>query len=176
MSIWSHGYFAEAALAFTFSVGLVGCETAADQQQKANEAQAQANLDRARAAQDLKGDRTQATRDMREAQNAADRKIVAAQAEFSQMREDFRHDLQTQLVALDKDVEVLQIRSRTMTGKAKADVNAALPRIDEARSDLNAAIEQLNKSSAATWDDSKTVVEREFAELKDLVLQASTRS
>lgn len=143
-----------------------GCESAADQQRKANEAQAEANERALRAQRDA--DQTVAR-----AQADANREIAKAQETFSKMREDFRHDLQTKLVELDKDIAELRTQSATQTGKKKEKLNANLPIIDERRSRVTEAFRDLEQANATTWDRVKGEVEKRYDELKHSVESAT---
>lgn len=144
----------------------VGCESAADQQRKANEAQAEAN---AKAA-DV---RSEANRDMQKSQAEADREIAEAQEKFSKMREDFRHEIQSKVVEVDKEIADLRTKATTETGKDKAQIDANLPIIEERRTRFDEAMKQLDQASARTWDQAKTEVKKRWDELKNSVQTAT---
>jgi len=144
----------------------VGCENAADQQRKANEAQAEANHEAIEAQVDA--DRTQ-----HKAQADADREISEAQQKFAKIREEFRHDLKSKLVEVDKEIADLRTQVSTETGKKKQQIEANLPIIDERRALLLASFERLEEASASTWDQVKGEVEKRWDELKHSV-QAAT--
>jgi regulator of protease activity HflC (stomatin/prohibitin superfamily) len=140
----------------------VGCESAADQQRKANEAQAEANEDVARAQVD-------ADRTAREAQAKADRDISEAQEKFSKIREEFRHDFQSKLLEVDKEIADLRTKSATEGGKKKEKLDANLPVIDDRRARFVTAFDRLQEASATTWDETKNEVEKRWQELKNAV-------
>lgn len=149
------------ALAFA-----VGCETAADQQRKANEAQDEANRKAERAQED-------ADRTAQKAQADANREIADAQEKFSKMREEYRHDLQSKLVEVDKEIAELRTQAATETGKKKQQIDANLPIIDERRTRLSEAFRELEQASATTWDRAKGEVEKRWDELKHSVESAT---
>src|SRR5690606_20631783 len=101
--------FTLTTVALLFSLG---CESAADQQRRADEAQADANEKAARA-------QVEAARTARDAQAKADRTFADAQEDFSKMREDFRHDIEVKLVEVDKEIAELRTQATTEQGKAK---------------------------------------------------------
>lgn len=158
--------FSRAFTAGAISLSFVGCETAADQQHKANEAQGEANEKAVRA-------RADAERAAQKAQADADREIAGAQEKFSKLREEFRHDLQSKLVELDKDIAELRTQSKTATGKKKQQIDANLPIIEERRARVNEAFRQLQEATASTWDRAKSEVEKRWDELKHSVEAAT---
>lgn len=157
------GTFTQAFSVTTVTLLLAtGCETAADQQRKANEAQAEANEDAARAQVD-------AERTAREAQAEADRDISVAQEKFSKMREEVRHDFQSKLVEVDKEIADLRTQSATEAGKKKEKLEANLPIIEERRARFVTAFDSLEQASASTWDETKGEVKKRWDELKHAV-------
>jgi regulator of protease activity HflC (stomatin/prohibitin superfamily) len=140
----------------------VACDKAADDQAKANNAQNEANA-KIGAAQ------TEAAAKMNTAQADADRKIAEAQASFTKMREDFRHSTASDLVTLDKKIADLDAKSKTATGKAKADLDANLRTIHAQRDRFTADFNGLQAASASTWDAAKANLVKELSDLKALV-------
>jgi hypothetical protein len=151
-----------------FTVGTVallfaaGCESAADQQRKADSAQAEANAKAQEAQRD-------ADTNARHAQADADREIADAQEKFSKMREEFRHDLESKLVDVDKEIAGLRSSALTKTGKEKVKLESNLPIIEQRRTSVKEAFEQLEHASASTWDQAKGEVEKRWKELKSSV-------
>src|SRR4051812_15758014 len=96
--------FASAAMALTLTL-VVGCDKPADEQQKANAAQAEADKKIAEA-------NKEATTKTTSAQVEADKKIAAAEGDFGKRREDYRHKIQSDLVDLDKKIELLEAKSK----------------------------------------------------------------
>lgn len=155
--------FTLTTVALLFSLG---CESAADQQRRADEAQADANEKAARA-------QVEAARTARDAQAKADRTFADAQEDFSKMREDFRHDIEVKLVEVDKEIAELRTQATTEQGKAKEKLNANLPIIDERRARLTEAFQHLEQANASTWDNAKGEVEKRWDELKHSVKSAT---
>jgi vacuolar-type H+-ATPase subunit H len=154
-----------AVLATTAALALVlavGCDKAADDQAKANNAQTEANakIDTAK---------NEAEAKMKAAQADADKKIAEAQASFTKLREDFRHSTTVDLTTLDKKIADLDAKARTATGKAKADLDASLKAIHTQRDRFAADFNGIETASASTWDAAKARLDKELADLKALV-------
>ncbi len=139
-----------------------GCDKAADDQQKANHAQAEADDKIATA-------KKEAAEKVNGAQATADKKIAEASADFGKRREDFRHKVETDTLALDKKIDGLEAKAKTATGKAKADLDASLTQIRARRTAFGATNKSLESATASTWDDAKARVEKEWTELQALV-------
>jgi hypothetical protein len=156
--------FASAGLALTLALA-TGCDKAADEQQKANNAQAEANTKITSAK--MEGDEK-----AKAAQAEADKKIAAAEGDFGKRREDYRHKLNSDLVDLDKKIGVLEAKAKTATGKAKADLDARLAQIRTRRAAFDTNVKTVETSTAITWDDTKTRIDKEWTDLKNLVDKA----
>lgn len=157
--------FASAVVALTLTC-VVGCDKAADDQNKANTAQAEADKKIAEA-------KKEAADKSNNAQAEADKKIAAAEGDFGKRREDYRHKLQTDLIDLDKKIDMLDAKSKTATGKAKTDLDANLAQIRTRRTAFAQNMKVLDTSTAITWDDAKTRVDKEWTDLKTLVDKAA---
>ena len=137
--------FASSALALTLTLACAtGCDKAADDQNKANAAQAE-----------------------------ADKKIATAEGDFGKRREDYRHKVQTDLIDLDKKIDILEAKSKTATGKAKVDLDANLAAIRTRRTAFAQDMKGVDTATALTWDDMKTRVDKSWTDLKALVDKAS---
>ena len=147
-------------------VSALGCDNAADEQRKINSAQAKADDQIASA-------RAEANDKMRSAHAEADRKIAEAQSDFMKMREDYRHTMTRNLADLDKRISDLGAKEMKATGKAKADLDAALPSIRAARDHFAVDFGNLETAAAATWDAAKANVDEEWDNLKALVDKAA---
>lgn len=146
-------------------VGAMGCNKAADEQRKADEARAESD-DKV----------VDASREAAEKINAAraeeDKKVAEAQAGFLKLREDYRHKLTEDLISVDKNIVDLEAKSKTATGKAKAEIAAALPGIRSMRENVTAEYRSLEFSSALSWDESKGRVSKSFDDLKNAIDKA----
>lgn len=150
------------ALSLAFAAG---CNKAADEQRKADEARAEADnkvIDANR----------EATDKINAAQADADKKVAEAQASFLKLREDYRHKVTEDLVSVDKDIAALDAKSKTATGKTKAEIDAALPNIRTLRENVSNEYRSLELASAITWDDAKGRVDKAVDELKKAVDKA----
>ncbi len=142
-----------------------GCDKAADDPQRATISQGEAN-DKIATAQ------REAQQKSVAAQAAADKTIAAANADFMKLREDYRHATTNRLVDLDQKVAVLEANAKVATSKAKLDLDANLEQIRARRGTFTADYAALESSSAATWDDAKARLDREWTDLKALVDKA----
>lgn len=164
--------------------GAAACDKPANEQARADQAQAEANekivqanreaVVETRSAQ-LEADEKiaeanrEANREARGAQLEADKEIAAAQRDFSKRREDYRHDLETKLIDVDKKIEVLEAKSAAATGKAKAELDQKLASVRARRASLRDDAQRLDAATATTWDDAKARVDKELSELKSTV-------
>ncbi|MDB4935446.1 MAG: hypothetical protein JWP87_2418 [Labilithrix sp.] len=156
---------ASAGLALTLTFA-VACDKASDEQQKANAAQAEANKKIAEA-------NGEAAEKASKAQGEADKKIAVAEGDFGKRREDYRHKLQSDLVDLDKKIELLEAKSKTATGKTKADLDANLTAIRARRASFAADLKSIETATAVQWDDTKARVDKDWTDLKALVDKAA---
>lgn len=143
----------------------VGCNKAADEQQKADEARIEADKKVTDANQDA-SDKINAAR------AEADKKVADAQAGFLKLREDYRHSVTEDLVTVDKNIADLDAKGLTAKGKAKTDIEAAMPNIRSLREAVTAEYRSLEMSSALTWDASKARVDKAVDDLKKAIDKA----
>ena len=152
---------------FAVSLGLavVGCNRAADEQRKADEARAEADRKAAEVSQDSQ-------QRINSAQAEADEKVAEANASFLKMREDYRHDMTQKLVELDKDIAELEAKAKSETGKAKAKIESNLPTIRQMRDDFVRDYRSVEAASASTWDATKERLNKSWDELEKAVDRA----
>jgi len=140
----------------------VGCNSAADDQAKADKAQATAT-------DKLTSATVEANQKVASAQAEADKKIAEAQASFMTLREDYRHTVTTDLVDIDQKVAKLHAKELTMAGQGKVDFDQRLAQIQTSRDAFAADYQSLEGASARTWDDTKSRIDKELTALKSLV-------
>ena len=142
-----------------------GCNKAADEQRKADEARADADKEV-----------TEANREAADKVNAAraeeDKKVADAQASFLKIREDYRHKVTEDLTGIDKDIADLEAKSKTATGKAKSTLDSNLPNVRTLRENVANEYRSLELASAITWDDAKGRVDKAVDELKKAIDKA----
>ena len=153
--------FASSALALTLTL-VAGCDKGADEQQKANAAQAEADRKIAEANKEALTKTTSA-------QMEADKKIAAAEGDFGKRREDYRHKMQSDLVDLDKKIEVLEAKSKAATGKAKTDLELSLAQIRTRRVAFTADLVGVETATAVQWDNTKARVDKDWTDLRAMV-------
>lgn len=135
-----------------------GCNRAADEQRKADEARAEANEDANEARRD-------AQLKINSARDEANEEISEASRNFNKLREDYRHDMDEKLVELDKDIAELDGKLSTATGNARTELQAKLPEVKRQREAFMAEYRSLENASAATWDATKERVDKAWNEL-----------
>lgn len=143
----------------------VACNTARDQQEKADEAQAEANREIAEATE-------QAGEKINEAQAEADKKTAEAQAEFTKIRENYRHDVNTKLADLDKKIAELEAKGKTESPAKQAAIDAKLAEIRARREAFVVEYRSIETASALTWDNVKKNLDKSWNDLENLVERA----
>jgi chromosome segregation ATPase len=146
-------------------VSAVGCDKAVDEQKKADEARTDADKKVTDANRD-------ATDKINAARAEADKKVADAQAGFLKLREDFRHQVTGDLVAVDKSIADLDAKEKTAKGKTKTQIDAAMPNIHTLRDSVMTEYRSLELSSALTWDASKARVDKAVDDLKKAIDKA----
>jgi len=135
------------------------CNTARDQQQKSDEAQATADQKIAEATQ-------QASEKINEAQAQADKQTAAAQAAFTKMREDYRHEVNIKLAELDKKMAEREANAKTASAAKRAQLEASLVDIRAGRDAFTTEYRSLETASATTWDDVKQRIDKSLSNLE----------
>jgi hypothetical protein len=141
----------------------VACDKPGVEEQQKEQQAAQNNADQ----------QNRAARESASAQADMNQKVASAQADFDKTRENYRHDRQADLDDLDAKIAKLEAKERTATGKAKAELDAKLPSIRAQRASFGADFRTLQATTATTWDDSKTRLDKEWDGLKNAVSDAS---
>jgi hypothetical protein len=153
-----------ASLSLCAAPFVVACDkSGAEAQAQANEAQNKANTETANA-------NSEANQKIAQAQSEADKKIASAQSDFAKTREDYRHTMQTNLDAVNKEIGDLD--AKVATAK-KPDLRATLPALKAQRDAFVADFGSLGAVSATTWDGAKARLDKEWADLKAAVGRAS---
>ncbi len=142
-----------------------GCGRAADDQDKATNAQAEANV-KVEAAQ------AEADTKIKSAQTDAEKKIAEARASFQKRREDFRHTTTNDLIAIDKKIADLEVKATTKAGSARSDLVETLTAIRAGRARIAKDFDALDAADASIWDEAKSSLEQELADLRALVDKA----
>jgi len=151
---------------FTASVAVLalaaGCNRAADEQRKADEARVEAN-------EEITEARREANVKINAARAEANNEVAEATANFNKLREDYRRDTNDRIIALDKEIAEVDSKAMTATGKVKADRDANLAQIRARRETFRSEYNSLETATAATWDSAKERVEKAWNELKKSV-------
>jgi lipopolysaccharide assembly outer membrane protein LptD (OstA) len=155
---------ATAGLALTLALA-TGCDKAADDQQKANKAQEEANTK-------ITSAKMEAAEKGTAAQAEADKKIAAAEGDFGKRREEYAHKVKADVIDLDKKIDSLEAKAKTATGKTKADLDLRLVEIRTRRAGLATDLKSIETATAVEWDKMKVKVDKDWNDLKGLVDKA----
>jgi len=145
--------------------GVVACENAREQQQKADRAQAEADQKAAEASRE-------ASEKINEAQADADKKTAEARLAFTKLREDYRHDTNTKLAELDKKLTELEAKAKTADAAKRAELDAKLTDIRRSRDEFVSEYKTIEAASATTWDDVKKRLDKAWNDLEAKVNRA----
>jgi uncharacterized phage infection (PIP) family protein YhgE len=138
----------------------VACDkSGADAQAEANKAQEQANAEMAQVNEKVSTTSAQA-------QLNADSKIAAARADFATTREDYRHEMQDNIDALNKQLDDLAVKARKAKGTAQGDLRASLPALRSQRDAFVADFQSLANTTAVTFDATRARIDKEWNDLK----------
>ena len=74
--------------------------------------------------------------------------------------------MQTNLLALDKDLANLDAKVKTATGKAKEDLDAKIPTLHVQRDAFAADVRTLSGIGLAAWDATRARVDKEWSDLR----------
>lgn len=141
----------------------VACDkSGADKQNQVDEAQQKANERIGRA-------NAQAN----QAKAQEDQAIAAAQADFLQIREDYRHQMQSNLDGVDKDIADLNAELPTATPARKSEIQSALPGVRAQRDAFARDVGTVDDTNMATFDGAKSRLDKEWSDLKAAVDKAS---
>ena len=96
-----------------------------------------------------------------------DKKVAAADSDFAKAREDYRHDMQTNLDGLDKKLADVDGKAQKATGNARSSLAAKSHSLHAQRDAFARDVDSLESVSAADWDATKERVDREWSALKN---------
>jgi hypothetical protein len=119
--------------------------------------------------QQLEQARNEASQRTLSAQAAAEKDIAAARAEFEKRREAYRHDRANDLTDIDKRIADLDAKETVSKDRTKARLQTDLSVIRAKREALIRDMDALDRATAATWDEEKAKIEREWDGLKSAV-------
>ena len=138
----------------------VACDkSGTDAQAEVNAAQNKANAQIAQANE-------QVTTTGALAQSEADKKIIAAQADFAKTREDYRHTVQSNVDNLTKRLAELEVKAKTST---TTNLHATVTALRAQQDAFIVNYQSLASASPATWDATKTRLDKEWTALKAAV-------
>jgi hypothetical protein len=90
----------------------------------------------------------------------------AVQSDVTKWREDYRHEKQSDLDSLDKGIADLQGKEKSISGKARRDVDSILDKVKSERDVFVGDLRSLDNTGAVGWDSTKARLDQEWAALK----------
>ncbi len=99
----------------------------------------------------------------------AGQKAAQAQMDFMKLRESYRQTITAGLVDLDRKVTILEGKGKYSVGKVKYDLETNLTQIRADRFAFTNDYKSLDTASSATWDVTKSRLDKKWVELVALV-------
>ena len=100
------------------------------------------------------------------AQVKADEKIAEARNDFDKTREDYRHTMQSNLDALDKNLSDLDAKALKATGAKKVELTNKATTLRAQRDAFAADVRGLDNATTATLDATKIRMDKEWSNIK----------
>jgi hypothetical protein len=96
----------------------------------------------------------------------ADEKVAEARNDFDKTREDFRHSMQSNLDALDKNLSDMDAKAMKATGTKKVELSNKATKLRAQRDVFAADVRAIGDTTAATWDATKARIDKEWSNIK----------
>lgn len=96
----------------------------------------------------------------------ADEKTNEAERDFEKTRDDYRHDMQSNLASLDKKISDLDAKVAKNTGDKKVELGNKVSTLRTERGTFADDVRSLDTATAATWDATKARVDKEWSDIK----------
>ncbi|MGD0675723.1 MAG: hypothetical protein ABSC94_09920 [Polyangiaceae bacterium] len=113
--------------------------------------------------------RNEASEQVQNAQASANTDIAQARSDFDKDRADYWHERTTDLGDLDKRIADLDAKGMRASGQVKARLQANLAAIHAQRDAFARDLQGIHDLTAASWDESKTNLDKEWDSLKKAV-------
>jgi len=108
----------------------------------------------------------QGTTEITNAQVKENEKVAGAEADFAKTRDDYRHDMQTNLDDLDKKLGNLDGKVQKSVGTQKTKLSSESQSLHAQRDAFARDVDALGSVSPADWDATKARVDKEWDALK----------
>ena len=119
------------------------------------EAQNEARDAQRRADEEAADARRKAEQEAQKAQSKANEEARKADEALVKARNDFRAQAQKDLNDLSAEIDDLKAKAAKTTGKAKADIDVAVQRLDDQRNALRREVDALDRASASDFESAK---------------------
>ena len=150
------------ALFSLVALALCACGTGTNYRDRASDARQDANQEKAQAIENADDKVQHATAD-------EERELADVNADFEKDREDYRHDVETNLIQVDEDIADLDAKVKTADPERRASMEANLRQIRTDREAYERDTKGLDTVSSDGWADLKARLDREWDALKALV-------
>ena len=118
-------------------------------------------------------DKEQTTSQQLEKVQVETKQAASAMKDYSYAQKSaFVETMQTQLAALNRDLDQLSARVEKSSDTAKADAKPKLQALRDQASKLNEQLDKAKNATESTWDDVKAGSNKAYNELKDAFQQA----
>jgi hypothetical protein len=101
-------------------------------------------------------------------------KTNTAESDFAKVREDYRHQKQSDLDSLDKTITSVEAKASASTGKAKKEVGDMLSSLKAGRDTFKGDLHSTEQTTASSWDSTKARLDKEWADLKTVADKAAS--
>lgn len=108
----------------------------------------------------------QGSTEITNAQVKEDKKVAGAEQDFAKSRDDYRHDMQTNLDDLDKKLADLDVKAQRAAGGAKSNLAAKSQSLHAQRDAFARELDSLGSVPPAEWDATKARVDHDWDALK----------
>lgn len=96
----------------------------------------------------------------------ADEKTNEAERDFDKTRDEYRHDMQSNLATLDKKIADLDAKVAKNTGDKKVELGNKVGTLRAQRTSFAEDVKSLDTATAATWDATKAHLDKEWSDIK----------
>ena len=96
----------------------------------------------------------------------AEEKTNEAERDFDKTRDEYRHDMQSNLASLDKKIADLDAKVAKNTGNKKVELANKVGTLRTERTSFAEDVKSLDTATAATWDATKARLDKEWSDIK----------
>jgi acid stress chaperone HdeA len=98
----------------------------------------------------------------------------AGSSDLAKVREDYRHQKQTDLALLDKGIEELEAKEKAAAAKTRTDLHEVVTSLKAGREAFVGDLHAADSATSSTWDSTKARLDKEWADLKAMADKAAS--